>query len=164
MDIKIQEQYRKSKEILMKHFNATEEQWGDYKWQLINRITDVETLSLIINLTDEEKRRISEVGKEFRWAISPYYASLINPDDKYDPIRLLSIPTGVEIETLEGDNDPMGEEFTNPAGSITRRYPDRLIINTTNECAMYCRHCQRRRNIGEEGCILTEFRRTGEEV
>ena len=54
---------------------------------------------------------------------------------------------GIELEG-EGIDDPMGEEFTNPAGSITRRYPDRLIINVTNECAMYCRHCQRRRNIG----------------
>jgi len=149
MDPEVQEQYNKSKEILMKHFNATEEDWKSYKWQLINRISDVDTLSLIIDLTDEEKKQIEEVGKNFRWAISPYYASLINPADKYDPIRLLSVPTGVEIEALEGDADPMGEEFTNPAGTITRRYPDRLIINTTNECAMYCRHCQRRRNIGE---------------
>lgn len=149
MDPEVQKQYKKSKEILMKHFGATEEDWKSYKWQLVNRITDVETLSLIINLTEEEKTQINEVGKNFRWAVSPYYASLIDPNDKYDPIRLLSIPTGVEIQALEGDADPMGEEFTNPAGSITRRYPDRLIINTTNECAMYCRHCQRRRNIGE---------------
>src|SRR5690554_5531935 len=43
----------------------------------------------------------------------------------------------------------MAEEFTNPAACITRRYPDRLIIYATNQCGMYCRHCQRRRNIGE---------------
>ena len=48
-----------------------------------------------------------------------------------------------------GSSDPMSEEFTSPAPCITRRYPDRLIINVTNQCAMYCRHCQRRRNIGE---------------
>ncbi len=149
MSEEVQGQYEKSKKILMEHFKATEEEWNSYKWQLINRISDVETLSLIIDLTEEEKKQIEEVGENFRWALSPYYACLIDPADKYDPIRLLSIPTGVEIEALDGDADPMGEEFTNPAGTITRRYPDRLIINTTNECAMYCRHCQRRRNIGE---------------
>ena len=42
------------------------------------------------------------------------------------------------------------EEHTSPAPAVTRRYPDRLIINVTNQCAMYCRHCQRRRNIGEK--------------
>lgn len=146
---KVQLQYKKSKEILMKHFNATEEQWNDYKWQLVNRITDVKTLSLIVDLTEKEKEEIEVVGSQYRWAISPYYAALIDPKDKYDPIRLLSVPTGAEALALDGEVDPMGEEFTNPAGSITRRYPDRLIINTTNECAMYCRHCQRRRNIGE---------------
>ena len=57
---------------------------------------------------------------------------------------------GLEISDVVGDPDPMGEEFTNPAECITRRYPDRLIINVTNQCAMYCRHCQRRRNIGEQ--------------
>ncbi|WP_319371162.1 glutamate 2,3-aminomutase [uncultured Ilyobacter sp.] len=146
---KVQAQYKKSKEILMKHFGASEEQWNDYKWQLINRISDVETLSLIINLTEKEKEEIKNVGEIYRWAISPYYAALVDPDNKYDSIRLLSVPTGSEASHPEGEADPMGEEFTNPAGSITRRYPDRLIINTTNECAMYCRHCQRRRNIGE---------------
>ena len=48
-----------------------------------------------------------------------------------------------------GEDDPMGERFTSPAPCITRRYPDRLIVNVTNMCAMYCRHCQRRRNIGD---------------
>jgi lysine 2,3-aminomutase len=149
MSEKVQLEYKNSKEILMKHFNATEEQWNDYKWQLVNRISDVETLGLIVDLTKKEKKDIENVGSKYRWGISPYYAALIDPKDKYDPIRLLSVPTGAEALARDGEVDPMGEEFTNPAGSITRRYPDRLIINTTNECAMYCRHCQRRRNIGE---------------
>src|SRR5690554_77007 len=73
----------------------------------------------------------------------------MDPDDHYDPIRLIGLPSIAEEVYDQGEDDPMGEEYTNPAGSITRRYPDRLIINVTNECAMYCRHCQRRRNIGQ---------------
>ncbi|KKH68330.1 hypothetical protein DU75_07170, partial [Methanosarcina mazei] len=130
--------------------SANEEDWNNYKWQLSNRISDAETLSKIINLSEVEKKLVSKVGKKYRWAISPYYASLMDTVDKYDPIRLLAIPSVVEIVEDSGDNDPMAEEYTNPAGSITRRYPDRLIINVTNECAMYCRHCQRRRNIGQQ--------------
>ncbi len=139
---------QRKKEILT-ILGGTEEDWKDYKWQLKNRITNAKTLSKIIHLTEKEVNQINEVGKQFRWSISPYYLSLIDPDDKYDPIRLMSVPTHLETIDVQGDFDPMGEEYTNPAGSITRRYPDRLIINVTNECAMYCRHCQRRRNIGQ---------------
>ncbi|AKL94261.1 L-lysine 2,3-aminomutase KamA [Clostridium aceticum] len=138
------------KKKILQILGGTEEDWKDYRWQLKNRISDVETLYKIINLTESEKKQIEEVATKFRWAISPYYLSLINPEDKFDPIRLMAIPAYKELEDECNDFDPMGEEFTNPAGSITRRYPDRLIINVTNECAMYCRHCQRRRNIGEE--------------
>ena len=48
----------------------------------------------------------------------------------------------------DGELDPMNEEQSNPSGRITRRYPNKLIINVTNACPVYCRHCQRRRLIG----------------
>ncbi|MTI49352.1 MAG: glutamate 2,3-aminomutase [Firmicutes bacterium] len=148
--LELEEEFQKSKENILNILGGTEEDWDDYKWQLKNRIRDVETLSKIINLSDKEKQEVKEITGRYRWAISPYYASLINKNDKYDPIKLLSVPTVAEIVNKGGERDPMGEEFTNPAGSVTRRYPDRLIINVTNECAMYCRHCQRRRNIGQK--------------
>lgn len=140
------------KQRILEELGGTEEDWNDYKWQLTNRITDVETLSKLLKLAEKEITQIKEVQNQFRWAISPYYLSLINPEDIYDPIKLMSIPSYIELQDHTDDLDPMGEEFTNPAGSITRRYPDRLIINVTNECAMYCRHCQRRRNIGQQDC------------
>ncbi|CEN26782.1 glutamate 2,3-aminomutase [Paraclostridium sordellii] len=147
-----EEQINKRKNNILNILGASESDWNNYKWQLSNRITDVDTLAKILNLTQKEIDSIREVQSQFRWAISPYYLSLIDPDDSYDPIKLMSIPTYIELDDEISDLDPMGEEFTNPAGSITRRYPDRLIINVTNECAMYCRHCQRRRNIGQEDC------------
>ena len=147
-----EEQINKRKNNILNILGASESDWNNYKWQLSNRITDVDTLAKILNLTQKEIDSIREVESQFRWAISPYYLSLIDPNDSYDPIKLMSIPTYIELDDEISDLDPMGEEFTNPAGSITRRYPDRLIINVTNECAMYCRHCQRRRNIGQEDC------------
>lgn len=137
------------KNLILNILGADEENWNDYKWQLKNRITSVDILSKIINISSEEINKIKEVEKQFRWAISPYYLSLINPNDRFDPIKLMSIPEHIELNDTHDELDPMAEEYTNPAGSITRRYPDRLIINVTNECAMYCRHCQRRRNIGQ---------------
>ena len=141
------EKYESKKQRILSILNATEEDWGNYKWQLSNRISDLDTLLKVISLDNDEVQAVKSVGKEYRWGISPYYLALIDDTNKFDPIKLQSIPMELELSS-DGAKDPMAEEFTNPAGSITRRYPDRLIINVTNECAMYCRHCQRRRNIG----------------
>ncbi|MFA5467151.1 MAG: glutamate 2,3-aminomutase [Candidatus Izemoplasmatales bacterium] len=134
---------------IMKALSATKENWNDWHWQLRNRIRDVDILKTLVDLTDKEIEAIREVSKVYRWAISPYYLSLIDPEDELDPVKLMAVPSGLELSDRVHDLDPMAEEYTNPAGCITRRYPDRLIMNVTNECAMYCRHCQRRRNIGE---------------
>lgn len=146
LDLKESERIRERKEKILKYFNATEKDWDNWQWQLDNRVSDVDILRDIIELTKEDENRIRKVGKKYRWAISPYYLSLVD-NDIFNPVRLQAIPTGLELSE-EGEIDPMGEEFTNPAGTITRRYPDRLILYVTNECAMYCRHCQRRRKIG----------------
>jgi glutamate 2,3-aminomutase len=135
------------KEKILSFFNATEENWKDWKWQLSHRISNIDQLAQLISLDSWEVDNIKKVQEKFRWSISPYYASLIDDENKLDPVKIQSIPTLLELAG-DGEADPMSEEFTNPAGAITRRYPDRLTINVTNQCAMYCRHCQRRRNIG----------------
>ncbi|HHY83090.1 MAG TPA: glutamate 2,3-aminomutase [Clostridiales bacterium] len=147
--IEMQQAFNASKQKLLEHFRAGEEDWNNWKWQLNHIINDVNTLSKVINLTDEDKHELTVLSQKYRWAVSPYYASLMDPDDPFDPIRLMGLPSMAELADTTGEMDPMGEEFTNPAGSITRRYPDRLIINVTNQCANYCRFCQRRRNIGQ---------------
>src|SRR5690554_6237984 len=102
-DIKIRQ--AKIKEML----NATEEDWNDWHWQIRNRITDSETLSKFITLSDKQKQDIDKVGERFRWAISPYYLSLIEPEgDHYqNPIYLQSVPTGLELQEGIGSADPM---------------------------------------------------------
>lgn len=143
----VEAKHEKQKRKILAVLNATEKDWDNYEWQLENRISDLETLLKIISLDDDEIAAVEMVSKKFRWSISPYYLALIDDKNKLDPIKLQSVPFHAEL-SKNGLPDPMAEEFTNPAGSITRRYPDRLIINVTNQCAMYCRHCQRRRNIG----------------
>ena len=144
----MQEMIHSNKERQLVHFNASEENWHDWRWQMANRIKDVFTLTRLFGFNEEQCAHIRNVGMRYRWAISPYYASLMEGDCNDDPIRMQSVPSIDEMDTT-GYVDPMAEEFTSPAPCVTRRYPDRLIINVTNQCAMYCRHCQRRRNIGE---------------
>jgi len=143
------EMYESRRSKLLHYFGATLEDWNNWHWQMTHRISDSQVLNSLLLLTPEERIEIERVGKTFRWAISPYYLSLMDDTDPFDPIRLQGLPSQAELFDDFGEEDPMGEEITSPAPSITRRYPDRLIINVTNMCAMYCRHCQRRRNIGE---------------
>lgn len=139
--------YENTKNKILKELNATEKDWNDPKWQLKNRISSVDEISKYIKLTDEEYDNIKKVGEKYRFAITPYYFSLIDFDNPNCPIRLQSIPDVKELDE-SGELDPMKEEQSNPSGRITRRYPNKLIINVTNACPMYCRHCQRRRLIG----------------
>ncbi len=144
-----EEKNQARKRKIMDYFGATESDWNNWRWQMRNRISDVKKLRQLLTLSDEEAGQIEFVSKKFRWAVSPYYLSLMQPDNPDCPVRMQGIPSIMEIRDNWGKEDPMAEEYTSPAPRITRRYADRLIINATNQCAMFCRHCQRRRNIGE---------------
>lgn len=146
---KLEAEYKTRKEKILAYFGAGEEDWNDWHWQMRNRVSDVETLQKFFTLTGEEVKQLKEVSDKFRWAVSPHYLSLMDPEDPNCPVRMQGIPSILELQDTTGKDDPMGEEFTSPAPRVTRRYADRLIINVTNQCAMFCRHCQRRRNIGE---------------
>ena len=144
----LSENFQKKKSLILKYFKASENDWQDWHWQVAHRIDNINALKALINFPQEIYDEIKKIENTFRWAISPYYLCLIDEHNPLDPIKMQSIPTILEA-AHSGIKDPMAEEYTSPAPCITRRYPDRLIINVTNQCAMYCRHCQRRRNIGE---------------
>lgn len=136
-----------NKRQLLEHFHATEEDWRNWEWQMKNRVNSTDVLKKVFNMSVDSIANIEKVSSVYRWSVTPYYLSQIRSISNNDPFYLQAIPSLCELETW-GSNDPMGENFTNPAGAITRRYPDRVIINITNSCPSYCRHCQRRRNIG----------------
>lgn len=130
--------------------DVTEDVWNDWQWQVRNRITDVETLSRIINLTEEERESIGKVLNKFRMGITPYYASLMDLEDPQDPIRKQAVPTIMETHKSSADLlDPLAENEDSPVPGLTHRYPDRVLFLITDQCAMYCRHCTRRRFAGQ---------------
>lgn len=126
-------------------------EWQDWKWQLRNRITTVNQLEKVIHLSEEEKENISNCLNNFRMAITPYYTSLMDPVDSKCPIRMQAVPTINEIKVLPYElADPLDEERDSPVENIIHRYPDRVLFLVTHMCSMYCRHCTRRRTVGEE--------------
>lgn len=129
--------------------DVTPEEWNDWRWQLANRITDVDTLKKVILLTPEEEEGIRSCLDTLRMAITPYYASLMNPNDPGCPIRRQAVPTSRELYRAASDMlDPLAEDTDSPTPGLTHRYPDRVLLLVTDQCSMYCRHCTRRRVAG----------------
>jgi lysine 2,3-aminomutase len=125
---------------------VTREEWNDYRWQLSHRITSVEKLTGLRDLSPEEAAILERVDDLYHIGITPYYLSLIRFDDPEDPIARQSIPSADEYYGMDvGEDDPLDEEKDSPVPGLTHRYPDRCLMVVTNFCSMYCRHCTRKR-------------------
>ena len=144
---------------VLSHFGVTKDSsnWLDWHWQYRNRITDVATLSKIIELSETEKKEIESCIDSYSMAITPYYASLMSETDKLCPIRMQSVPSIKETIVHSGeDKDPLCEEKSSPVPNIVHRYPDRVLFLVSHQCPMYCRHCIRKVRVGDEGFFLKE--------
>lgn len=130
--------------------DVPDELWNDWHWQVENRIETVDDLKKLMTLTPEEEEGVVKCLETLRMAITPYYFSLIDLNDPHDPIRKQAVPTGLELHKAEADLlDPLHEDTDSPVKGLTHRYPDRVLLLTTDMCSMYCRHCTRRRFAGQ---------------
>ena len=136
--------------------DVLESDWNNWHWQVANRastVCDLEKYGIV--LTGEERKGIEDTLGQLRMAVTPYYLSLINLDDPYDPIRRQAIPTVQELYFAPyEDADPLAEEEYSPVPGLTHRYPDRALLLVTDQCAMYCRHCTRRRFAGQHDAFV----------
>jgi lysine 2,3-aminomutase len=126
-------------------------EWTDWRWQMRNRLDTVAKLRAVFpEIDDVEAKQINRVLGNFRMAITPYYASLIEINNRHCPIRQQAIPSVQELRTAPEDlEDPLDEDRDAIAPHLTWRYPDRVLMLLTETCNMYCRHCTRRRKVGE---------------
>ncbi|MBA2489539.1 MAG: lysine 2,3-aminomutase [Chloroflexi bacterium] len=125
------------------------EKWDDWRWQLSNRVNDLAQIEAILALTDEEREGLSATDK-FRVDITPYFISLIDPDDPDDPIRRQVIPLGREHQAFTAMmEDSLAEDRHSPVPGLVHRYPDRVLMLVTTQCASYCRYCTRSRIVGD---------------
>ena len=131
--------------------------WNDWRWQMKARITTAEELGQIMPLSKSESSTLRRSLNSLRMAITPYYASLIVGSDPDCPIRKQAIPSLKETIISSTDLlDPLHEDVDSPVPGLTHRYPDRCILLVTDQCAMYCRHCTRRRFAGQNDTPRTE--------
>ncbi len=131
-------------------------EWNDWRWQLKRRLVSLDDLARFVRLTDEERAGIAAAPGLFRIGITPYYASLMDPEHASCPVRMQVIPVGAEARVSPGEYvDPLGEEALSPVPAIVHRYPDRVLLLALDRCAIYCRHCNRRRLVGQDDGVIT---------
>jgi len=124
--------------------------WEDWHWQLKHRIRAKEELAAVIKLTPEEEAGIKKASGRLSMAITPYWATLIDSEDPDCPFRRQAVPVVFESAISPHEMvDPCAEDRDSPAPHLVHRYPDRVLLLATESCAMYCRHCTRRRLVGE---------------
>ncbi len=125
------------------------EKWQDWRWQLAHRLNTVAELDQIIRLTPEERAGLS-APEHFRVDVTPYFASLMDPDDPACPIRRQVIPTSKEQVPFTAEMaDSLAEDAHSPVPGLVHRYPDRVLMLVTTQCASYCRFCTRSRIVGD---------------
>jgi len=130
--------------------------WNDWKWQFRNRITRIGQLAKFIPLSAEEIAQLKLVTMRYPLSVTPYYLSLINPDDPDDPIRKQAIPSVLEMTMGSlGVEDPLGEREDTVVPGLVHRYPDRVLMVLTDICPMFCRHCTRKREWRHGGWVRT---------
>ena len=133
--------------------DARARHWRDWRWQLRHAIRDVDTFEKLLEITfsSQQREEIDKTASKFPISITPYYLSLIDTDDlENDPIYKQAFPSPSELQLARCDMpDPLAEDKDSPAPGITHRYPDRVLFLVSNVCSMYCRHCTRKRRVGD---------------
>lgn len=128
------------------------EKWNDWHWQVSSRIRTLEKLQQIIDLSDSEISAIKSHQGPLPFAITPYYASLLDRSNFDQPIRKTVVMTKEESLLTPGEAvDPLGEDEDSPVPGLVHRYPDRVLFLATGFCSVYCRYCTRSRMVGNPG-------------
>ncbi|RJS72038.1 MAG: KamA family radical SAM protein [Candidatus Syntrophoarchaeum sp. WYZ-LMO15] len=128
----------------MEYGEVCETEWGD---ELGKNISTIEELKEHVKLSPREEKQLRKVIERHPMSISRYYLSLIDWTDPDDPIRRMAVPRSEEL-VLAGSYDTSGELENTKLPGLQHKYAQTALILATNRCAMYCRHCFRKRMIG----------------
>ena len=135
-------------QILGETYN--QERWNDWRWQMRHRLTKLEHFQKLLRLSATEEQGLLIAPEKFAVAVTPYFASLLDPEDPLCPLRLQVIPRQEELIVSPADMvDPCGEDGDTPVPGLVHRYPDRVLLLALDSCAAYCRYCTRSRLVSQ---------------
>lgn len=136
-----------------------DEDWQSWRWHMSHSIRSATELRRWIHVTDAEEEAIARCAGIYRWSITPYYASLMDPQDPLCPIRLQCVPNSAELDHSPGaDVDPVGDRVYRKTNRVVHKYHDRALLLVTRACPVYCRHCTRKHHTTEIGGTYFEGR------
>ena len=137
--------------------DCSQSQWRNWKWQVSHSVRSVDEFErlLEVSLSAEKRAKLNLTVQKFPISVTPYYLSLIDTDDlDNDPVFQQALPGVSELVMANADmSDPLHEDEDSPAPCITHRYPDRVLFLVSGICSMYCRHCTRKRRVGDKDNI-----------
>ena len=129
--------------------DAPDAEWNDWRWQMRNRIKDLDGLTRVVRLTDDERTAFLRHTGSLPVGISPYYASLLDKANPLQPLRRTVVMVNEEYRLDPGEaDDPLNEDADSPVPGLVHRYPDRVLFLVTGTCPVYCRYCTRSRMVG----------------
>ncbi|HHE31684.1 MAG TPA: KamA family radical SAM protein [Chlorobaculum parvum] len=120
----------------------------------MNNLCNKATLEAIPSLSNKESDLIQKVAQTYPMKVTEYYLGLIR--EPGDPIYKQCIPSEEELSDPTGQSDPLQEDQHSPVPRLHHRYPDRVLLVVTNNCAIYCRFCTRKRNISDKTTAITD--------
>jgi lysine 2,3-aminomutase len=124
--------------------------WADWRWQMRHRLTRLDQFEKLLRLTEAERRGLTLASEKFSVAVTPQFATLIDPEDPTCPIRRQVVPVEGELVVSPGDmTDPCGEDDSSVVEGLVHRYPDRVLFLVLDTCAAYCRYCTRSRLVSQ---------------
>jgi lysine 2,3-aminomutase len=131
---------------------------GGLAWEetLSRSITSAHDLSAFFEV---DVAAIGEAAANYPMRINSYYFGLIKA--KGDPMYNQCVPDTREITDAGGYEDPLNEEKLSPVPGLTHKYPDRVLFLISNQCAAYCRFCNRKRKVGRPSVVTKETIKEG---
>ncbi|MDR2213585.1 MAG: EF-P beta-lysylation protein EpmB [Pseudomonadales bacterium] len=118
---------------------------SSWQEQLADLLTDPLELLRCLNLQPSEVGYSEAALHEFPLRVPRAYVARMRPGDARDPLLLQVLPALAELAQTPGYAlDPLEEASATVAPGILHKYQGRVLLITTQACAIHCRYCFRR--------------------
>ena len=123
-----------------------------WRGSLSESISSAEALSKHLPV---DAAAIERVIRQYPMRINPYFLSVIKAGGA--PLWRQAVPDAAELEIDAAlTADPLSETPQSPVPNLIHRYPDRVVFTVSDQCAVYCRHCMRKRRVGRDQRVTGE--------
>lgn len=129
---------------------------ADWREELSDAVSSVDELADLGFVAKDKLPALKKVAQRYPVSVTRYYLNLIRKKDYSDPIYRMCIVSEDE-KIPEGAKDTSGETENTVSDGIQHKYQNTVLLLSTHRCAMYCRHCFRKRMVGQSEEEILKF-------